>query len=204
MALDIKVNDWRKIPGYDHAYEINYDGRVRRKLKSGKYRYLTAYHKKMTGSQRLVVKLTKNGKGREVILHQIVAEVFHGPCPPGMVPYHINRAITDNWASNIGYITRSELGKLTGAESNKMTVAKIDRTGEIVDVYPSARIAGKKNFMSYQTILDRCAGKVKSAFAPDGFAYAWEDSEVSMRNALAKIEKEVGYMPKAHDVEFEW
>lgn len=42
--------------------------------------------------------------------------------------------------------------------------------------------------MSYQTIIDRCNGGCKSAFAPDGFAYAWEDSRVSMRNALKKIE----------------
>ena len=58
--------------------------------------------------------------------------------------------------------------------------------------------------MSYQTIADRCNGKCKSAFAPDGYAYAWEDEKVSMRNAIAKIEKEEGYMPKAKNIEFEW
>jgi hypothetical protein len=41
--------------------------------------------------------------------------------------------------------------------------------------------------MSHQTIIDRCNGKCKSAFAPDGYAYAWEDSEVSMKRALNKI-----------------
>ena len=58
--------------------------------------------------------------------------------------------------------------------------------------------------MSYQTIIDRCNGKVKSAFAPDGFAYAWEDSEVSMRKTLRKIELENPSMPKAPNVDFEF
>ena len=59
--------------------------------------------------------------------------------------------------------------------------------GLIVDVYSSARKAARENYMSYQTIMDRCNGKCKSAFAPDGYAYAWEDSEVSMKHALNKI-----------------
>ena len=58
--------------------------------------------------------------------------------------------------------------------------------------------------MSYQTVIDRCNGKCKSAFAPDGYAYAWEDKEVSMRNAISKIEQEIGYFPKAREVELEW
>ena len=58
--------------------------------------------------------------------------------------------------------------------------------------------------MSYQTIIDRCNRKYKSTFAPDGYAYAWDDKEISMRYALRKIEIEDGYMPKAPDVEPEW
>lgn len=76
--------------------------------------------------------------------------------------------------------------------------------GEIVDVYSSAREAAKKNFMSRQTITDRCNGKCKGAFAPDGYAYAWEDSEVSMKHAIKKIEQETGYMPKARQTVFDF
>ena len=58
--------------------------------------------------------------------------------------------------------------------------------------------------MCYQTIMDYCNGERKGAYAPDGYAYAWEDSAVSMRNAIAKIEQTEGYMRKAPDIEFEW
>ena len=58
--------------------------------------------------------------------------------------------------------------------------------------------------MSYQAVIDRCNGKVKSAFAPDGFAYAWEDDEKSIARIIRMIELENPYTPKASDVEFEW
>ena len=166
---------------------------------------MTPYHKKMRGSQRLVVKLTDdNGKAREVILIQIMAKAFLGPVPEGYVPYHKNGCQSDNYIQNIAYISREELGKRTGSKSRRKAVVKIDLLGEIVDVYSSAREAARKNFMSRQTITDRCNGKCKSAFAPDGYAYAWEDSEVSMRHAIKKIEKETGYMPKARQTVFDF
>ena len=93
---------------------------------------------------------------------------------------------------------------MTGSISRRKTVAKINRSGEIIEVYPSARAAARDNFMSYQTVIDRCNGKVKSTFAPDGFAYVWEDDEKGISRILRKIELENPSMAKAPDVEFEW
>lgn len=192
------VESWRNIPGYNGKYQVDMEANIRRVYKSGKTRAMTPYHKKMSGSQRLIVKLTDDkGKSKEVILIQIMAKTFLGPAPDGCVPYHKNGCQGDNYIQNIAYISRKELGKLTGAKSKRMPVAKIDQTGNVVEVYSSAREAARKNYMSYQTVIDRCNGKCKSAFAPDGFAYAWEDKEVSMRNTIRKIEQSNGYMPKA-------
>jgi len=198
------ISLWRNVPGYDGKYQLDTEGNVRRVYPSGKTRKLTPYHKKMSGSQRLVVKLTKNGKSKEEILVQIMARTFLGPAPKGCVAYHLNGCQTENHIQNIAYISRRELGKLTGAKSKRKAVAKINSDGEVVEVYPSARECARKNFMSYQTVIDRCNRKCKSAFAPDGYAYAWEDSEVSMRHAIRKIELAAGYMPKAQNIEFEF
>ena len=75
-----------------------------------------------------------------------------------------------------------------------------------MEIYPSAREAAKKNHMSYQTVMDYCNGKRKGAFAPDGYAYAWEESHCnySIRNAIRKIELANGYMAKSPDIEFQW
>ena len=181
------LDTWTDIIGYNGKYQVDKEGNVRRVFPSGKTRQMTPYHKKMSGSQRMVVKLTFNGKSKEEILLQIVAKTFLGECPDGCVPYHKNGCQSDNYVNNIGYISRVELGKLTGPKSRRKSVVKIDNMGLIVDVYSSARKAARENYMSYQTIMDRCNGKCKSAFAPDGYAYAWEDSEVSMKHALNKI-----------------
>lgn len=199
------IETWRNIPGYKGKYQVDMEANVRRVYLSGKTRAMTPYHKKMSGSQRLVVKLTDDdGKAKEVTLLQIMARSFLGPIPDGCVPYHKNGCQSDNYIQNIAYISRKELGKKTGSKSRRKAVVKIDILGEIVDVYSSAREAAKKNFMSRQTITDRCNGKCKGAFAPDGYAYAWEDSEVSMKHAIKKIEQETGYMPKARQTVFDF
>lgn len=198
------IETWRNIPGYNGKYQADMEANIRRAYPSGKTREMTPYRKKMNGSQRLVVKLTDNGKSKEVTLLQIMAKTFLGPAPEGCVPYHKNGCQSDNYIQNIAYISRKELGKKTGAKSRRQSVVKIDLLGEIVDVYSSAREAARENYMSYQTIIDRCNRKCKSAFAPDGYAYAWEDSEVSMKHAIRKIEQEVGYMPKARNIQFDF
>lgn len=198
------VEVWKDIPGYDGRYQADKEGNIRRVFPSGKTRMMSQYHKRMTGSQRLVVKLTKDGKSKEETVLNVIARTFLGPIPEGYVPYHKNGCQTENHLNNIAYITRRELGKLTGSASGRRSVVKIDPNGEIVDVYSSAREAARQNYLSRQAVTDRCNGIRKSAFAPDGYAYAWEDSAVSIRNAIRKIEQVNGYMPKANTIEFEW
>lgn len=195
---------WKDIPGYDGKYQADMEGNIRRIYQSGKTRLMTPYHKKMSGSQCLVVKMTRDKKAKEEIMVQIMAKTFLGNPLPGHVPYHKNGCQEDNYIQNIAYISRRDLGKLTGRNAKRQPVAKIDASGEIVEVYSSARECARKNYMSYQTIIDRCNGKCKSAYAPDGYAYAWDDKEVSMRNAIRKIERENGYMPKSRNVDFEF
>lgn len=198
------IETWKDIPGYEGKYQCDREGNFRRVFKSGKTRTIRPYKKNGTDNKMVVHLTDEHGKTSEKLVIGIMALVFLGPAPQGYVPYHKNGALTENHINNIEYISRQELGKLTGAKSRRKAVAKIDSQGEIVEVYTSARAAAKENYMSYQTIIDRCNGKVKSAFAPDGYAYAWDDSEVSMKHAIRKIEQHNGYMPKAPNIEFEW
>lgn len=61
------IERWKDIPGYDGKYQASTEGNIRRTLKSGQFRSMTPYHKKMKGSQRLVVKLTKDGSSGKFI-----------------------------------------------------------------------------------------------------------------------------------------
>lgn len=112
---------------------------------------------------------------REVPAATLILKTFVGPCPSGMVPYHKNGIKMDNFLGNLGYISCRELGARTGGRSRSRAVFKVGTDGEAVEVYRSAREAARKNNMSYQTVVDRCNGKVKNPYALDGHTYVWED-----------------------------
>lgn len=174
------MSDWREIPGYDGMYEINRQGEVRtwrwRKDHRAKNpRLLTAYMRKR-GGQRRYVKLTDaNGNTSEPTVIALMVETWCGGKRNGIVAYHKNGDLSDNALHNIGFTTREKLGKMTGAKARRKPVVKIDRSGEIIAVYSSARAAGKANHMSYQTVIDRCNRKVKKPFALDGHDYRYEE-----------------------------
>lgn len=199
----IDPNAWYDIPGYDGKYKINYFGNIRRTLKNGKYKELHPYIKSSNG--RRVVKLNC----KEIVVMKLMQITFIGELKEGYVTYHKNGILTDDALNNIGITTRSELGKMTGTwNDSEFSIVKIDSNGEIVDFYKSAREAGRKNHMSYQTILDRINGRVKSLYAPDGYVYV-KDKDSAIQKAIRRIElenqKECGVaFVKAPKVKFEF
>lgn len=176
VPADVGTNWWRNIPGYGGKYRASKAGDIQRVFSSGLVRDMTPYRKRSKPLRnRLFVKLTINGKSKEVALLKIMAETRHDNKDKNLVPYHKNRIVTDNHADNIGFISRSELGKMTGHMANKRKcVVKVDENGNEVEIYRSAREAARQNNMSYQTVLDRCHNKVKNPFALDGFTYKFE------------------------------
>ncbi|WP_216697327.1 HNH endonuclease [Anaerostipes faecalis] len=197
---------WKDIPGYNGRYQESQDGQISRLYKNGKRKIFAQYVKKrQRGSKRYYVKLTNpdTGKSTDVAVHKIILITYVGPCPDGYIPVHKNGICEDNFISNLCYMDKSKVGQATGAKSKRKPVVKINQNGEIEEFYSSAREAGRKNYMSYQTIIDRCNGKVKSVFAPDGYAYSWDD-ERRLQKVIRKIELENGYMPKKPEYEDMW
>lgn len=181
---------WKDIPGYGGKYQADREGRIRRRYRSGKTRLMTPYlKKKMSGSKRYLVKLTKEGRAKEEIVLQLVARTFLGPVPEGCVPFHKNGCQADNYVNNIAYVDKRELGKVTGGMARRRPVVKINNRGEITEAYSSAREAAKKNFMSHQTVIDRCNGRCKNIFAPDGHIYVWDDKESGLKKVMEKLEQ---------------
>lgn len=67
-------------------------------------------------------------KDRRPYVHQLVAEVFIGPCPDGQEVRHLNGDPADNRVENLAYGTRSEnlrdsvrLGVYRNANSHKVS-----------------------------------------------------------------------------------
>ena len=175
--------DWRDIPGYDGAYQINRMAEVRcwkwRGRRTKAPHFLTQYRKKLRGkgrrSGRYYFKLTApDGKAREVAVLGLMVDVWLGAISPGNVAYHRNGDLADSCLHNIAFTTLRELGAKTGVQSSRRPVEKIDTSGDVVVVYSSARAAARANHMSYQKVLDRCNGKVKNPYALDGHNYRFE------------------------------
>lgn len=177
IPADVGPNWWRNIPGYCGKYRASKAGDIQRVFPGGLVRDMTPYRKRGKVSRnRLFVKLTINGKPKEVAMLKIMAGTWHDNKNKNLVPYHKNGIVTDNHADNIGFTSRSELGKMTGHMTDKRKcVCKVTESGEEVEVYRSAREAARKNNMSYQTVLDRCHNRVRNPFALDGYTYRFDN-----------------------------
>ena len=164
-----KLEDiWRPIPGFGDMYEASFDGRIR-KVRGMKQGIKKQFEKRKVLGVRLAISKQKTKEQR---VHVLVASAWLGPKPDGYCIYHKNGVRTDNFANNLEYLPRSEVGRRTGALSKKRSVLKLDKYGKVLAVYPSARAAAKTEPFSFQAIMDRCNGKVKKTA---GFDYAWED-----------------------------
>lgn len=160
---------WVDIP--DSKYQINHLGQVRRVLNNG-YRGLKTFPTR----GYLAVNLCMEGKLKKYKIHKLMALAFNIILAPDEILYFINGVKSDCRLSNIGVINKSKFCKLNGFKTLSMQVAKIDRFGDIVEVYKSAREAGRLNFMNYRTVSNRCNNKVIDKFGLDGFDYQWDDN----------------------------
>ena len=163
---------WRDVPGYSGIYQVSRAGIVRRISKTG-VRDLTYYRHKRHGMKWLV----KVGK-TDMPVHRLVYQVWKGDIPDNMRVYHKNGILCDNRADNLALIDMHTLGKISGGRTNRCKqVVKISESGEEVEIYKSAREAARQNFMSYQTVLDRCHKKVADEFALNGFTFRFEEMD---------------------------
>lgn len=68
----------------------------------------------------------------------------------------------------------AELRPMPLCANERKPVVKVDRDGKIIARYPSARAAAKVNFMSYQSVLDRCNGKIQKPYGEDGCTFRFD------------------------------
>lgn len=97
--------EWVECPGFP-LYEVSVDGRFRRRDS----------HKQMSQGKEIngykIVLLCTNGKQYARLSHRLICEAFHGPPPfPKAMVDHIDRTRTNNHASNLQWVSRSENAK---------------------------------------------------------------------------------------------
>ena len=176
------MTEWKDIPGYDGKYQISVDGEVRHIWPNGKVTLLHPFRYGAQGgkaeksrSSVIYVRLRKDGRSFTHKVIRLMTDTFLGGVPKGMTAYHKDGHPQNNYLRNIGFTTPQALGRMTGHKSHRRCVMKISRDGEVVEIFPSARAAARKEHMSYQTIIDRCHGRVKKPFALNGYNYQYDD-----------------------------
>lgn len=175
-------NEWREIPGYDGFYQINREGDMRSwRQHGGRYagQIAEAPHpiKQYKNQRRYVVYLkAPGGKHTPVPVFRLMVKTWFGDIPDGMVPYHKNGDIADHNINNIGFVTRQQLGKMTGGIMNRKPVKRLDkRTGQW-EFFPSVIAAAKASYMSDAALRRRLHGDFKE-YAKEQYVFAFDDDD---------------------------
>ena len=104
---DIRFATISRFPGY----RFGADGTVWSKLTNrGAFGWAEGTEWKMNSTFQKKNKgyLATTIRGKQFLVHRLIAEAFHGPCPAGMECCHNNGIRHDNRESNLRWGTRSE------------------------------------------------------------------------------------------------
>lgn len=178
---ELKVKEhWKILQGYDKQYRISTEGAVEvltRKGPTNTFLYKRLKPHRKVGGTGLYIHLWKNGKRLDKSLVRLVYETFVGPLPKNVACYHINGFQNDNRLVNITTLSNKQLGHLTAHMSRRRGVVKLDRQGNVVEVFRSTREAAKADFTNKQSIILRCNKKLSiDPYELTGFDYRYDDT----------------------------
>ena len=139
---------WRDVPNYPQ-YQVSDLGRVKSKKRTNRSIEKILKQQKHNKGY-LMVSLYKNGKANQVLVHQLVAQAFHGhkPCGFGIVVNHINEIKTDNRCANLELVdTRKNITKsrLNKESSSRYTGVTKFKNGWVARMY----LNGKQEHLGY-------------------------------------------------------
>lgn len=163
---------WKLIEGYKYPYRVSDQGDVQRQFPNGKWRTLKPYENR---KQMRVGMWLPDGTLKRVQVAKLVVDYHMGGTPPGKCRAHKNGMYTDNAVENIVFLTRREVGKSV-RPGNSRPVMKVDRDGNVVDIYKSQSEAARKNYISQQAVSRRCNGRCEDPYRLDGYNYIFEDN----------------------------
>lgn len=104
---------WKPIPGWEGAYEVSDQGRVRslpravRHYRGGASRRGGRILRPGVVRDYERVVLQRDGRTKNVAVHRLVLTAFIGPCPPGMEACHGDGNRRNNRLSNLRWDTKA-------------------------------------------------------------------------------------------------
>lgn len=162
---------WKDVVGYENIYQVSDKGNIKSVDRIDASGHKIKGHIRKPEIQKcgyLQIDLWKNGKGKQVLIHRIVAEAFIGACPPGYEVNHKDENKQNNCVDNLEYVTKSQnvsYGTRNERASQKIRkrIEQLTLFGELIATHDSATEASKATKVIRQHISQCCCGSRKSA-----------------------------------------
>lgn len=165
---------WKELKGFRYPYRISEEGEIECK-RTGEWKPVHVIPKKTNGNwYKPVVQMAVYPKGYKLIsITKLMEGVWLPKREKGQLYIRKNSSSLDCSVYNIHIGDKSDAGK-KGGGSNRKAVFKVDKYGNVLEVYRSCTEAAKKNHLDKKSISDRCRGKIKKAMEMDGFSFRYE------------------------------
>lgn len=162
---------WKPVPGTDGWYDVSNLGEVRSwirpSLAHGKFR---AEKPKImcpwVNHRSAYVRIA----GEAIRVKDLVRDVFLGGKQKGLVLRHKDGDPTNCSVYNLEFVTKAQINK-ERRNPNSRTVAKMEPWGKVIEFYPSARDAARKNYLSTSGLI----GRIKRKSIIDGVWFKYID-----------------------------
>lgn len=182
---------WKDIKGYEGLYQVSNMGRVRSLNYQG-HGETRVIVPKQNNRGRLWFDLWKNGKGKPMLAHRLVAIAFI-PNPLDLPEInHIDENPKNNVVENLEWCTRaeninkwlsnhpktrSEVKRYSGKYQKRshLVVDQITKSGELVRRWANSNTVAKETGMSDWSISECCRGNRKTAY---GYIWRYADEYI--------------------------
>ena len=167
---------WVDITGYKYRYRISTEGVVQ-KLDGEKWITLS----QRIGKTRAFVDMWNSDNVRvKVPVVRLMANAFLGGQKKGYAVIHINGAKLDNGLTNLQMVPHKEAARLSSG-NRRRPVEKIDRDGNVIEVYRSQVEAARKNYMSKNSVSIRCLNRVKDPYKLMGYTFRYAERNGNLK-----------------------